>query len=112
MSFLLAAGNVFLRDLTNVFPIVVNLWFFATPVFWHPGMFASDPERVKTLMPIIELNPMYHIVAAHRAVLGTSPNPEIGVLSQLADATIPAVITFVVGFCFFRSLQHRFADEV
>jgi len=111
VSFLLAAGNVFLRDLTQIYPIIANLWFFTTPVFWYPRMFGKS-ATLKALAPLLELNPMYHIIGAQRSALGTAMDPKLGVLPQLGAAAVPAVITFAVGFCFFRSLQHRFADEV
>ncbi|MFQ5505148.1 MAG: ABC transporter permease [Planctomycetota bacterium] len=107
----LSAANVFFRDVSQVFPIILNLWFFATPVFWHDKMFAGRPA-FESLTPFMKLNPMLHILGAHRSVLGTHLDSTASVLSQCGIAFVPAFLTFVFGFVLFRSLQHRFADEV
>lgn len=122
LSLLLGALHVFFRDAAQIYPILLNFWFFATPVFWYPTMF----EGLQQLLPILRWNPLYPILLAHRHVLGI-PDPitsgaaagtgghiaSMGeVLALIGEALVPAGVAFIVGFVVFRSLQHRFADEV
>ncbi|PIE22454.1 MAG: hypothetical protein CSA62_12015 [Planctomycetota bacterium] len=112
-SLLLGAVHVFFRDVAQIWPILLNFWFFATPIFWYPGMI----HDMDSLLPLLEWNPMYHVMLAHRWALGmpTVSGSFLGtgeVLGLAMTGLIPALITFFLGFVVFRSLQHRFADEV
>ena len=113
VSLLLGAVHVFFRDIAQIWPILLMFWFFATPIFWYPQMFPD----LESLLPLLEWNPMYHLMVAHRYALGM-PTPAgellgpIEVVTLAARSLLPAAIAFVIGFVVFRSLQHRFADEV
>lgn len=114
LSLLLSAGYVFMRDLDQIFPIVGTLWFFASPVIWFPQMLQ---DRYEAFEPWMMCNPMHHLLAAHRSALGVTHHvPATGsFLDALAAAGLaagPAALMFAVGLVFFRSVQHRFADEV
>ncbi len=116
----LAAWNVFFRDVNQIFPIVANLWFFASPVFWYDQMLlgrGGDVEPVRRILALLEWNPMTPILRAHRAVLGLAgPDGSAAgaraILASIGQAALPALAAFVIGFLIFRSLQPRFADEV
>lgn len=56
----LASLAVFVPDIISAMGIVVNLGFWATPVFWDPAML---PERLKW---ITIANPAYYIVRGYR----------------------------------------------
>jgi len=111
MALFLAATYVFIRDINQVYPILVNFWFFTTPVFWWTGQFEHNPT-MQALLPWLKLNPMYHILGAHRTVLGVRHGNLGDVFTQCGIALVPAALVFCFGFVLFRSLQHRFADEV
>ena len=121
LSWFLAAAYVFLRDLSQIWPIFIQFWFFATPVFWHKGMI--DKKDYPHWEPYIYANPMSWIIEGHRAALGVGldgvtdaqklPVNELGTVFSCAAHALPwAIGFFVVGFVTFRSVQHRFADEV
>lgn len=122
IGFMLAAAHVFFRDTVQLFTIMINLWFFCSPVIWHARTFESnsDPamkEFLEGIVPLLELNPLHPILTGIRGSLGLQnafakvPTlPEIALL--LGYAFIPAALCFVIGFTVFRSLQYRFADEV
>ncbi len=120
VGLILASWNVFFRDINQIFPIVANLWFFATPIFWYEEMLlgrGGDLSGIRTLLGWLEWNPMTPLLRAHRAVLGIplpdGTAPSMGyILDAVGTAALPAVFFFFFGFLVFRSLQHRFADEV
>ena len=119
LSWLLAAAYVFLRDLSQMWPILLQFWFFATPLFWHPGM-VDDYELWE---PYVQLNPMASIIEGHRVALGVGlqgatekhpfPINDLGQVFACAGQALPwGIGFFILGFLVFRSVQHRFADEV
>ncbi len=67
--------SVFLRDIKEVVGVVVQLWFWLTPIVYVPGIL---PESVQ---PLIKLNPFFHLANAYRsALLGTEPPSVVGLL--------------------------------
>lgn len=60
--------SVFLRDIKEMVGVVVQLWFWLTPIVYVPVIL---PESVQQLL---QFNPFYHLAAAYRsALLGTEP---------------------------------------
>jgi ABC-type polysaccharide/polyol phosphate export permease len=105
----LACAQVFLRDTAQIFTIVSQAWMFATPIFWHEGMFEG---KIEPWLPLLKLNPMLHIVGAQRVVLGIIPGTVEDILSSCGIAFVSAFVVFVLGYAFFKGYQDRFADEV
>lgn len=61
---LLGVMNVFSRDVTQVMLVLMNMWFWLTPIVYSPDMV---PDRIA---PLIGLNPVTPIVLAyHDAIL-------------------------------------------
>ncbi len=120
VGLILAALNVFFRDVNQIFPIIANLWFFATPIFWYDQMLmggAKNNPRLHTIFALLQWNPLNPIIKALRAVLcipriGTDKDTLSSVLALVGQAALPALAAFLIGFVLFRSLQYRFADEV
>jgi len=59
-SWATAAINVFIRDVTHLVAIVIQVGFWATPIFWDSNMMS---ERIQF---ILKLNPVYYIVQGYR----------------------------------------------
>ncbi len=70
MGLTLGIMNVFLRDIGQVVPIVLQVWFWFTPIVYPAGII---PERYRAWF---RLNPMCPLVEAYHQVLvyGSSPN--------------------------------------
>lgn len=67
--------SVFLRDIKEVVGVVMQLWFWLTPIVYVPGIL---PESIQ---PLINLNPFFHFANAYRsALLGTEPPSMVGLL--------------------------------
>jgi lipopolysaccharide transport system permease protein len=107
----LACLTVFLRDTSQIFTIVSQAWFFGSPVFWYPEM-GGVREKWSIVGPILTLNPLYHLLGAHRIALGVEPGGPLELLAACGTAFVPAFLTFMLGYAFFKAYQHRFADEV
>jgi lipopolysaccharide transport system permease protein len=89
----MASLTAMYRDVRHVFPFLVQIWMYATPVV-YPLTMVRRPLQLA-----IALNPMTGIVEAFRACLfGTPSDWTVLALSLLAAISISAVSLFV----FFR----------
>jgi lipopolysaccharide transport system permease protein len=85
IGMLLSAANVGWRDISRGLPLVLFLMLYAVPVLYAP-------ERVPSaIRPVLDLNPMSHLVDAFRAaILGTHAPDFAGlaILAALGVATL------------------------
>lgn len=80
ISWMLSSVNVFLRDVGQITGVVINIWFFLTPIFYPPSLIP------KQLQGLFGLNPMLHVVDGYRmAVLGKNGGGSLGVWLSSAD---------------------------
>jgi lipopolysaccharide transport system permease protein len=101
VGLIVAALNVFLNDMEHAVPLLLTMWFFATPILYSPSLL---PDKV---VAFLDLNPMAHIVVNIREVMlggewiltwfdGLAPIASVGVL--------------VFGRWFFKRCSPRFED--
>jgi len=103
----LSALLVYFRDLNYLWAIVMQVWFFLTPVVYGPELLqANVPAWGQNLM---QLNPMVHFVAAFRDALYHASFPGFGKIAVLAGCS---VISFIVGWTVFARLGRRLPEEV
>lgn len=107
LGLLLGALNIFVRDTTQALPLLLNLWFFTTPIVYASSLIET---RLPDQAWLMQLNPMYHLMEMYRAALvydsGTTPWASTGIFALCALAV------YVPGYAFFRSTKGRFADEL
>ena len=104
VSLWLSALNVQYRDVRLLVPVLVQLWFFSTPIIYPSGLV---PERWSTLYEI--LNPMVNVVEGFRwALLGdvAPPGP------TLIFSVLTILVVLVSGMYYFRRMERIFADVV
>lgn len=103
LSLLLAAANLFYRDVQYVFNLVILVWMYLTPVIYPVELF---PERYRW---IFQINPMAVIINAYRQVIlaGAEPN-----FTSLAIALALSLGLLVFAFKVFKKLEGIFADVV
>jgi lipopolysaccharide transport system permease protein len=77
IGLLLGIINVFIRDLGQAVPVILQLWFWLTPVVYP---LAIVPEAFQRW---IVLNPMYPVVAAYQDVLVFNRTPDIASLAVI-----------------------------
>ena len=99
---LFAALIVAYRDFRYVIGFLVQLWMFATPVFYPLDVV---PARWHWLYAI---NPMVGMVGGFRwALLGTSLPADVILISTLSAAALMAA-----GIQYFLQVERRFADII
>lgn len=103
LGWLFSGINVFFRDMGQVIGVLLQIWFWATPIFWTLGML---PQKLHFFL---KLNPMYYIVQGYRdSFLYHRPFWENWKLGAYFWAL--SLLLLIVGGLVFRKLKPDFAD--
>lgn len=103
VSFAASALNVFIRDIGQVVSVILQIGFWATPVFWDIGIFPQNIQNV------LKLNPMFYIVQGYReSFIYKVPFWEHPTLTAYFWGV--TVIIFISGALIFKKLKPQFAD--
>lgn len=99
VGLILAAMNVFFRDIQFLWSVVLTMLNFLSPVFYPESIIPAN------LLPIYRLNPMYQIMHFMRAIVigGAAPTPD-----AFLGCILTAGISLAVGLWFFRKNQDKF----
>jgi len=100
-SLWLSALNVYMRDVEQIVPFLVQIWMYATPVAYPTSLV---PAKWRTLYAI---NPMVGVAEGFRwALCGTHTIS----ISTLVVSSAIALVLLVSGAYWFRRLERTFAD--
>jgi lipopolysaccharide transport system permease protein len=103
IGLLLSSMNVFFRDVQSMLALLIQIWFYASPIIYPVTVV---PEHLRFLY---YLNPMAGILSGYRAILlYQSPPPGL----PLLIAGLEAFILLVLGYLFFKRMELVFADIV
>ena len=100
LAWFLAAWGVFIKDMTQIVPVFVQMLLFLSPVFYPVS---ALPQR---LQPIYLHNPLGAVIEASRAVVIGNPVP----WTAWGLALLLSIIAFVLGYAFFQHSREEFAD--
>ena len=100
LSMLVAAAQVYFRDLSSFLPYVLRIWLYCSPVLYYAE---RVPERYRW---ILDVNPLGGLLTAWSDVLNRGHAPET--TSMLLGLAWGAGI-FVVAALFFMSREREFA---
>ncbi|MDD5478444.1 ABC transporter permease [Rhodoferax sp.] len=95
--------NVFFRDVHQVQGILLQFWFWLTPIVWPVE---ALPPALRSWLPLNPLEPMVN--AMHSLFLGSGNLDTMGLLR----GALFAVVTLWIGYAMFRSRASEFADEL
>jgi lipopolysaccharide transport system permease protein len=102
LGLILAASNVFYRDIRPLLALVIQIWFYASPIIYPVSLV---PENYRSLYL---LNPMSAVLEAYRAILLNQTAPSY----YLIYAGLIAAFTLVIGYWFFKRVEFQVADSV
>ena len=100
---ILAAGQVYFRDVQYFLSVLITLWFFGTPIVYPIDLV---PRRLR---PLFEANPMAWLVSSYHDIWFYRRPP--GVWHLLGFAVV-SVLVAIAGLAAYRRLSLRFAEEV
>jgi len=96
---ILGVLNVFFRDVGQFTGLLLQLWFWGTPIVYPASIL---PEWI---LPWISFNPMYHLMQGYRTIFVSDQWPEWQSMALVAILS--------VGLCVYAlSLFRRHADEI
>ena len=116
VAILVAAGNVFFRDLGNALGHALRLWWFLSPGLYS---FATlEDTRFVEKYPIIRdlfgLNPFAVLFEAYRAVIYGTPDGKVGTnhppdLIALGTLLVASLVFLAISITFFKRVEPEFA---
>lgn len=101
LGMVLGVLNVFLRDIGLVVPILMQVWFWFTPIVYPENII---PEAYHHLL---RLNPMYSITHAYHEVLVYNRFPD---LTSLLPLAIGSLLLLLFGLFLFRRASAEMVD--
>ncbi len=103
LAWIVAGITVFVRDVGQVWGMLMTIWVFLTPIFYPPVLI---PERLRFVLAI---NPMHALVECYRSLILKGQLPPSSILAVLA---VFALGIFLLGYRVFARAQKAFADVI
>ena len=105
ITLILSAMVVYLRDLRNILPMVVQFAMFATPVAYSFDDNEKFSATFRTVASIV--NPLVPVIDGYRRTVLDGEPPRLGLLAISAGVT---VVSLIGGYLLFKRLETGFAD--
>lgn len=103
LTLAVSAYNVYYKDVKHFMEVLLQLWFWATPIIWSIDRI---PEKYRTL---IYLNPLTSFIKAYRDTILYNRFPS---LLSIILFVCTGVLVFIIGLAIFHKKQRRFAEEI
>ncbi|PZU46371.1 MAG: ABC transporter permease [Microbacterium sp.] len=114
MAFMLSVANVYFRDTQYLFGLIMQFWFYLTPVIYPISYVESLSESTGplagtsiTVLDLYRLNPMDRFVEVFRTMLYDNRPPEY---VDLLICAVWASVAFAAGLWVFRRNESRLAE--
>ena len=102
----LSVLTVYFRDLPYLWTIIVQVWFFLTPIVYT---FDAVGDRLgKPARFIVDWNPMTKFVQCFRNTLFDGTHPSLSSLAYIAACSI---VSLIIGAAIFKRFNTRLAEE-
>ena len=102
LGYMLATLSVFIQDLRQALGLLLTMLMFLTPILYPVSMIPDE------FVPVNNLNPMYHLLDAYRAVILRGELPEVGLVYVAGFA----MILLFFGIWFFQKTIERAKEFV
>lgn len=103
LTLVFSALNVYYRDIKHFLEVLLQLWFWITPIIWSIDLI---PDKYRTLA---YLNPFTPFVIAYRDIIMENRLPSLPILTAVIAL---GVLVFLMGTAVFQRKQRRFAEEI
>ncbi len=104
--------NVYFRDVQHFTAILLQIWFYATPVVYPATLVPETATLLGAEIPVrslYDLNPMVHFVNVYRDLLYDVRAPAAG---ELAYLLVVSLAVLVAGLMVFARLEPKLAEEL
>lgn len=103
LGFLISIFYVFVRDLREITGVVLQVWFWLTPIVYVPDIV---PEYVKAWF---DFNPAYLFVHAYQRILSFGESPDV---NRLILLTLIAHLVLLAAYLVFKKLEPDIRDFI
>lgn len=103
LGLVLGVINVFVRDLGQVVPIILQMLFWFTPIVYPADII---PESYRYFL---NFNPIYHFTAAYQNILVYGRAPELGGLVVIG---VSSVVLLLLSLFLFRRASEEIVDTL
>ena len=119
LALMLATMNVFYRDTSIIMDVILQAWFFLTPIIYPIEILPASRQILGLTLPIRRLmyilNPMASIIASYRTVLygsvsGAPPGPPAW--DFFSRTIVTSLVFLILGYLVFIHYSHRFGEEI
>lgn len=103
VTLVLAALNVFYRDIRLVIPLALQIYMYATPLIYPVSTLSPS------IQPFYMLNPMASLLHSYRLILvyGGWPDPV-----HLGSTLLITIVLSLASYAFFTTAARKFADVI
>lgn len=108
----LSVLNVYFRDVQHFMAILLQVWFYATPVIYPITFVQSYVDRHDPSFPVMLLykaNPMVAFVESYHRVLYDLRFPRA---EDFAWAVVASLLSLFIGWAVFKKFEPRLAEEL
>lgn len=106
VSMIVAAMGVFFRDLSIGVGLLLQILFFASPVFYSVNLI---PKRLEWMIFLMRLNPLTTMIEESRRMVVWGQTPD---WTRIGVTTLVSLAVFLAGFSFFSRCKRYFADAI
>ncbi|HEY7833402.1 MAG TPA: ABC transporter permease [Ktedonobacterales bacterium] len=99
VGLIVSALYVFFRDISEIYQVLVNAYYYATPIF-YPLSVLPEPMRSWE-----RYNPMYLYISSFRDAVMSGIVPPLG---QIVASSLLAVGVLIIGWVIFTRVENRF----
>jgi len=103
LTFMASAMNVYYRDVKHFLEVLLQLWFWVTPIIWSVTLL---PEKFRDYA---YLNPLTPFIEAYRDIILHNQFPHCFTLLLVV---VISTAVFFLGGAIFNRKQRRFAEEI
>lgn len=109
VGMILAALNVYFRDLNYLWQVLLQIYFFAIPIIYSPESMKDRLAAHPTVLWFLEWNPMAVYVRGFRHSLYDGAAPSF---ARIVMMFVYAVVMCGIGLSVFTRLNKRIAEEL
>lgn len=115
LALLLGAGAVFFRDVVHLIGIVINIWFFLTPIIYPLSTISEGlaARLIRWFNPLASIIEFYREIIYGNAVpVGLIPTPGVPALSAMLRVGLTGLIVLAFGYWVFQRTSRHFGEEL
>ena len=109
LSWIASSITVFWKDFSHIINVLLQVGFWATPVFWDPS------NMNENVLKVLKWNPLYYIVEGYRhsfVLYEGGYIPIWGHWKMMLGYWVFVIAVFVIGLLLFKKLSKHYADLI